>query len=379
MADLILRYPPSPVASRVRIAPGGLARLGTFVARTTGARRVVIVTDRNVARHHLPAARRAVRAAGIAVETIVVPPGERSKRAAVLDGLWRHFAALGLGRGDAVVALGGGMVGDLAGFAAATWLRGIAWVGVPTSVLAQVDSSVGGKTAIDLPHGKNLVGAFHQPAGVLVDPALLATLPARQRRAGLAEVAKVGMAVDAALFRWTETHADRLARGDAASLAGAVVRAIRAKARVVRADERERANGPRTALNYGHTLGHALEAAQGYRGLLHGEAVALGMRAASALSCRVAGLSPEAAARQDALLDALGLPRRLPDVPLARVFDAMARDKKRDARGVRWVLTTRIGHASVPRLIPQGLVRAACRDIGAPARARAPRRRRVGA
>ena len=160
----------------------------------------------------------------------------------------------------------------------------------------------------------------------------------------------MGMAVDAALFRWTEAHADRLARGDAAALAGAVARAIRAKARVVRADERECANGPRTALNYGHTLGHALEAAHGYRGLLHGEAVALGMRAAAVLS------------------------RRWPDVPLARVFDAMARDKKRDARGVRWVLTTRIGHASVPRLIPQGLVRAACRDIGAPARARTPRR-----
>src|SRR5262249_19370122 len=160
------------------------------------------------------------------------------------------------------------VVGDLAGFAAATWLRGVPWVSVPTTLLAQVDSGVGGKTAVDLPAGKNLVGAFHQPAGGLIDAGMLGTLPARQVRAGLAEVVKMGMAVDASLFRWCERNRAALARGDRAALAGAAERAVRAKARVVQRDEREA--GPRTALNFGHTLGHALEAALGYRGLLHG-------------------------------------------------------------------------------------------------------------
>jgi 3-dehydroquinate synthase len=364
VADLVLRYPSRPATSRVRIAPGGLGRLGRFVADVAAPGRVVVVTDRNVARHHLAPALRALRAAGIAAESVVLPPGERTKSTARVAGLWERFAAAGLTRRDAVVALGGGVIGDLAGFAAATWLRGVPWIGVPTSVLAQVDSSVGGKTGIDLPAGKNLGGAFHQPAGVLVDPETLRTLPQRQRRAGLAEVVKMGMAVDASLFRWTEREALGLAAGDSDSIAGAVARSIRAKARVVIADEREVEGGRRAALNYGHTLGHALEAASGYR-LLHGEAVALGMRVSAALSVRLADLPPAARARQDALLDRLGLPRRLPDVPLARLFDAMARDKKRTHAGVRWVLTPRMGHASVPRLIHRGLVRAALREVGA--------------
>jgi 3-dehydroquinate synthase len=279
--------------------------------------------------------------------------------------VWAALAAARLPRDGAIVALGGGTVGDLAGFAAATWLRGVAWVGVPTTLLAQVDASVGGKTAVDLPAGKNLVGAFHQPAGVLVDPDTLATLSARQRRSGLAEVVKTGFAVDAALWDWLETRLDALAEGDAAALAGAVARSIAAKARVVQADEREREGGGRTALNFGHTLGHALEAVLGYRGLTHGEAVALGMRVAAALSVRVAGLTPESQVRLEAALDHLRLPVRMPPVSVARLLAAMRQDKKRAAGTVRWVLTPRIGDASVPRAVESRLVRPALVFSGA--------------
>ncbi len=365
MADLVLRYPARPAASRVRISAGGLDCLGAFVRLTTGARRVVLVSDHRVSALYGDRARRSLARAGLRVSRATLRPGERTKRPGELERLWSAFGSCGLGRRDAVVALGGGVIGDLAGFAAASWLRGVPWVCVPTSLLAQVDSSVGGKTAIDLPWGKNLVGAFHQPAGVLVDPRVLGSLPPRQRRAGLAEVVKMGMAVDASLFGWVERHAGRLASGELAALAGAVRRSIRAKARVVRADEREREGGRRTALNLGHTLAHALEAARGYRGLLHGEAVAIGLRVAAALSVRDAGLAPAARARLEALLDALGLPRRMPPTSVDALLAAMQHDKKRGRAGTRWVLTPRVGHASVPRLISGRRVRAALIEAGA--------------
>jgi len=255
------------------------------------------------------------------------------------------------------------VVGDLAGFAAATWLRGVPWVAVPTTLLSQVDSSIGGKTAVDLPEGKNLAGAFHQPAGVLIDAETLETLASRQVRAGLAEVVKMGMAVDAALFRWCERERDALAGGLPSALAQAAERAVRAKAGVVRRDEREA--GPRTALNFGHTTGHALEAALGYRKLLHGEAVALGMRVAARLSVSEAGLADRDRARLEALLDRLRLPRRLPPLAVRALLAAMRHDKKRTRAGVRWVLTPRVGFASVPRLISGRLVRAALLAAGA--------------
>ena len=364
---LVLRYPRAAAASRVRIERGGLARLGSFTRLVTAARRVVVVSDARVAVLHAPCVLRSLRHAGLAADLVRVPAGERSKSPRHLAWLWDRLAALEVTRRDALVALGGGVVGDLAGFAAATFLRGIPWVCVPTTVLAQVDSGVGGKTGVDLRAGKNLAGAFHQPAGVLIDPDTLATLPERQRRAGLAEVVKAGMAVDAALFRWTEANAEALADGRASTLAAAVARAVRVKARVVMADERERPGGRRTALNYGHTVAHAIEAVRGYRGILHGEAVAIGMRAAGALSVRLAGLPDGARARQDALLDRLGLPARMPRTPVAGLLEAMRRDKKRDALGIRWVLTTRVGHASVPRLISGRLVRSALLQAGAEA------------
>src|SRR5260221_9482856 len=306
--ELVLRFPAPPVRSRVRIARGALAKLGTFVRSTTDARTAVLVSDERVAKLHGVPVLRHLQRAGIAIERVTVPMGEAAKAPKVLASLWEAFAAAGLGRDGVVVALGGGAVCDLAGFAAATWLRGVPWVAVPTTVLAQVDASIGGKTAVDLDAGKNLVGAFHQPAGVLVDPDTLATLPPRQRRSGLAEVVKTGFAVDAALWRWLESHLDALAAGEPAALAGAVERSLAAKARVVQADEREQAGGARTALNFGHTLGHALEAVLGYRGLLHGEAGGLGRRAAGWPSGGAAGLAPEAHLPLGAALD----PPRLP-------------------------------------------------------------------
>jgi 3-dehydroquinate synthase len=349
--------------SLIRIAPGGLAGAGAFARRLSGARRAAVVADPAVARLHAPLLVRSLERAGFECEWIVVPRGERAKRPAVLSRLWERLAAAGIRRHDLIVAIGGGVTGDLAGFAAATWLRGVDWIGVPTTLLAQVDSSVGGKTAIDLAAGKNLAGAFHAPLGVLVDPRTLDTLPVRQRRAGLAEVVKTGMAVDAALFAWLEREAAAVAAGVTGALAAGIARSLRAKARIVARDERDA--GPRTALNFGHTLGHALEAARGYRGPLHGEAVAVGMRVAAALSVQVAGLAPGARERLDALLDRFRLPRRMPPTPVAKLFACMERDKKGDAGGVRWVLTPRVGHASVPRLIPRRIVRAALLEAGA--------------
>jgi 3-dehydroquinate synthase len=365
MSDLLLSYPPVRTASLVRVRRGGLDRLGAFALERIRADRFLVVSDARVARLHGARALRSLRAAGAGAELVAVPPGERSKSPARLAALWERAAALGIGRRDAVVALGGGVPGDLAGFFAATYLRGLPWICVPTSLLAQVDSSVGGKTAVDLRAGKNLAGAFHQPAGVLVDPDLLATLPARHRRAGLAEVVKLGMVADAGLFRSLERDAERLAAGEPDALAGAVGRSLRAKARVVLADEREREGGPRTALNFGHTVGHALESLAGYRGPLHGEAVALGMRVAAALSVRHAGLRIEERVRLEALLDLFGLPQRLPKVPARRLLEAARTDKKGRAGKVRWTLTPRVGSASVPRLIPGRDVLSALLECGA--------------
>jgi 3-dehydroquinate synthase len=347
----------------VVVEAGGLSRLGRFV-RSLGPRgRAVVVSDANVAALHGPLALRSLRSAGFSVRLVTVPPGERSKSRRQLSALWDHFAASGLERGDAVVALGGGVVGDLAGLAAATYLRGVPLVMVPTSLVAQVDSSIGGKVGINLAAGKNLVGAFAPPRGVLTDPRLLATLPARQLRSGLAEVVKTGMAVDARLFEFVERAALRLRDGDRASLARAVWLAARAKGWVVSHDEHE--GGLRSALNFGHTLGHALEAASGYRGLLHGEAVVVGMRAGARLSVAEVGLPERDRARLEAVLDRLELPQRMPPTPLARLLRGMASDKKRRGGVVLWVLTPRVGSASLPRPVDGRRLRAVLLELGA--------------
>lgn len=366
MSDLVLRFPALPgVVSRIRIRRGSLPQLGALVRSATGARRVAVVSDSRVAALYGRPSLRSLRRAGLEASLIEVPRGEQGKAPHPLAALWSCFADLKLTRRDAVVALGGGVVGDVAGFAAATWLRGVPWVCVPTTLLAQVDSSVGGKTAVNLPEGKNLAGAFHQPAAVLVDPDVLATLPRRHVRAGLAEVVKMGMAVDASLFRWLERNADALAAALPEALAGAVSRSIRAKARVVVADEREREGGGRTSLNHGHTVAHALETLSGYQGLLHGEAVALGLRVAATLSVAEAGLAGSDRSRLLSLLDRLGQRARFPALPAGRLLAAMGLDKKSSHNGIRWVLTPRIGSASVPRLISERVVRACLTQAGA--------------
>ena len=375
---LKIRYPGRDAESHVVFNAGGLDRLGVHISAGRGARagasprgaaqltrRAIVISEPRVTRLYARRALGSLKRSGIDATLVLVPTGERAKSARDLTRLWDAFAAHALGRHDLVVALGGGSVGDLAGFAAATWLRGIEWVGVPTSLLAQVDSSVGGKTAIDLAAGKNLAGAFHQPSRVIIDPLVLGTLPPRHLRAGLAEIVKLGMAVDAALFRDVERHVLGLAARDPGTLARIIERSVRTKARVTRADEHEREGGPRTALNFGHTLGHALEAVLDYKGLLHGEAVAIGLRVASRLSVEAEGLKPRDRDRLLAVLDTLRLPKRIPGLSVGALMAAMRLDKKGRNGNVRWVLTPQLGHASVPRLIPSRLVEAALIEAGA--------------
>jgi len=350
----------------VVIGEGLIGAAGRFVAAACGRRRAIVVTDETVAALHLSALSAALERDAIASLTHVVAPGEASKSAAVLMDVVDTILEAGLERGDLVIALGGGVVGDLAGFAAAITRRGMAFVQVPTTLLAQVDSAVGGKTGINTRHGKNLVGAFHQPALVLADTAALATLPARELRAGYAEVAKAGLINDAGFF-------DRLeALGPAAltdDLTQTIARAVAIKAAVVTADEREA--GERALLNLGHTFAHAIERCAGYDGrIVHGEAVAVGLCLAFRLSVRL-GLAPP--------VDADRVARHLRDVGLPTAFGglgagftageiqaAMAQDKKVKDGVVRFVLARGIGRAFVSQGVEPGLLAAFLEDEGLP-------------
>jgi 3-dehydroquinate synthase len=272
--------------------------------------------------------------------TIRVPEGERAKRVSALERLWRDLARGGIGRDGGLVALGGGATGDLAGLAAATYARGIALAHVPTTLLAMVDSSIGGKAAIDLPEGKNLVGAFHAPAAVLADPAVLATLPPRQVSSGLAEVVKTAYLADGDSVEQTARSIERVLERDLGPLTLMVAMSAEMKAAVVSADEREA--GLREILNFGHTFGHAYEAARGYA-VTHGEAVAIGMVFATALA-EVLGLSAGLRPRLEEILDRAGLPVRS-RIP-SRAWSLLALDKKARAGSVRWILPRRIGRFS---------------------------------
>jgi 3-dehydroquinate synthase len=331
--------------------PGLLDASGALMRPVVRRPRAVIVTDEIVAKLHLERLAAGLAAGGIAHEAaIILPPGEATKDFAHFARLCQDILALGIERATPLIALGGGVVGDLAGFAAATLLRGIDYVQVPTTLLAQVDSSVGGKTAIDTPQGKNLVGAFHHPVLVLADIDALATLPRRELLAGYAEVVKYGLVGDRGFYEWLEARAAALLAQDAALRQEAVIRSCAAKAAVVEADERE--SGARALLNFGHTFAHALEAASGYsRELRHGEAVALGMQLAFDLSVRLGLCPPEAASRLRRHLSALGLPTVIGEIAggvSARTLVAhMRRDKKvRDGR-VTLILARDIGQAFV--------------------------------
>jgi len=342
---------------------GGLDRLGRHVRAAGLGRRAVVVSDATVAALYAPRALASLARAGVTADLIAFPPGERSKTLATAGRLFQQFAALALDRETAVIALGGGVVGDLGGFAAATYLRGLPLVHVPTTTLSQADAAIGGKTAVDLAAGKNLVGAFHAPRLVLADPETLGTLPRRGFRSGLAEVAKVAFALEPALLRLLESESDAILARDPAALDRALALAARAKARVVSADERE--SGRRMILNYGHTVGHALEALGAYRRWTHGEAVAHGIRAAARLATRTRAGTAAWEDRQRAALATLGFGEDFPRVSIAALWDFLARDKKARNRAPAFVLTARVGVARVRRSLSRDAVVRALTSLGA--------------
>ena len=337
----------------VDIEAGALDRAGALLRPYAGRGRFAVVTDATVAALHLPRLAAALDAAGIAVDAIVLPAGEATKSWHHLAELTDRLLALGIERSDHVVALGGGVIGDLVGFAASILKRGCGFVQVPTTLLAQVDSSVGGKTAINTPAGKNLVGAFHQPAHVLIDPAVLGTLPRRELAAGYAEVVKYGLIDDRAFFDWCEANGAKLLGGDLALREEAIAHSVAAKARIVAADERE-TQDLRALLNLGHTFGHALEAETGFSDtLLHGEGVAAGMALAFRYSVRRGLCAGQDAVRVQRHLEASGLPATLDaarvDAPGARLVEHMLHDKKMSGGRLPFLLARGIGETFVAR------------------------------
>lgn len=326
----------------IQLSAGGIRELGSFVIAQRPVTRAVIITDKHVAIPHAVHARDSLTSAGIHVDLITIEPGEGTKSIASASQLWQKLLELKADRKCIIVAVGGGVIGDLAGFVAATFARGLALVQVPTTLLAMVDSSVGGKVGINLPEAKNMVGAFWQPLGVMIDLAVLKTLPEREFRAGLAEVVKYGVILDEEFFRWLEQHAQEVLRRDRPALTHLVGRCCQLKAQVVSQDEREE-KGLRECLNYGHTFGHAFESMTGYSALLHGEAVSMGMVCASQLSERLGRIGAEDTARQVALLSAFGLPVTPPALDSKQVVEAMKHDKKAAHGNLRFVLPERIG------------------------------------
>lgn len=345
----------------IAVGAGLLAHAGGLLAPVLAEKRAVIVTDENVAALHLPALAAQLEAIGVAFQTIVIPPGETSKCLAQYAALAEEMLAGGVERRSTVIALGGGVVGDLAGFAAATVLRGLPFVQVPTTLLAQVDSSVGGKTGIDMKQGKNLLGAFHQPRLVIADTATLATLPPRELCAGYGEVVKTALIGDADFFAWCEANGVALLAGDAEMQAEAVLRACAFKARVVSEDEHETAaSGGRALLNLGHTFGHALEAELGFGTLLHGEAVAVGLGLAFRLSARLDLCPAEDAERVVAHLTGLGMAAELAHLnrrlSAAALIGHMRHDKKMRAGRLTFVLAEGIGRAVTRDDVPMEAV-----------------------
>ena len=346
----------------VRIAPGAIDRLGTHVRDFVRKPAVPIVTDVHVATHWQGRVDRALGAAGLTAHWLVLPPGEATKSWAHLAQVVDFLIACDVERRDRVIALGGGVIGDLVGFAASMVKRGCGFIQVPTTLLAQVDSSVGGKTAINTVAGKNLVGAFHQPVLVLADPAALDTLPLREVRAGYAEVVKYGLIDDAAFFAWCEGNGQAVLAGDMAARTTAIAHSVAAKARIVAADEKE-TTGVRALLNLGHTFGHALEAETGFSDrLIHGEGVALGMVLAARFSVRQGLIHGQDAQRVAMHLGAVGLPASLAALNLGcdgrRLADHMLHDKKMDAGTLPFLLMRGIGQTFLARDVDLGDVAA---------------------
>jgi 3-dehydroquinate synthase len=326
----------------IEIGSGTLSHVSDFLAARCKLSHVVLITDTNVVPLVGEPVAERLTEAGVELEVMVVDAGESSKCADVAADLWESMLDEGADRQSVVVAVGGGVVGDLAGFVAATFTRGLSFFQIPTTLLAQVDSSVGGKVGINLSSSKNMVGAFWQPRGVLIDIDVLKTLPEREFRAGMAEVVKYGVIMDAEFFAYLEEHVAEINRREPAAMMYLVERSCQLKAQVVQQDEREE-TGRRAILNYGHTFAHAFEAASGYENLLHGEAVAIGMLCASRLAERRGMVDRSVTTRQRELLKALGLPTTVPDLPLDDVQKLMWHDKKIEDGRLRFVLPTRIG------------------------------------
>jgi 3-dehydroquinate synthase len=335
----------------IHIGRGLLARPELF-APHLGSGRIAVITNETVAPLYADAVERTLAACGARHFRVVIPDGEAEKRWETLDRVYGEMLRVQADRKTVVVALGGGVVGDLAGFAAATYQRGVPFIQVPTTLLAQVDSSVGGKTGVNHALGKNMIGAFHQPLAVVADTATLDTLPDRELAAGLAEVIKYGAIDDVAFFDWLEENIERLRSRDPDALAHAIGRSCEIKARIVALDEREA--GPRALLNLGHTFGHAIETLEGYGNWLHGEAVAAGMVMAARFSERLGRAPPGDALRLEALIRRAGLPVEPPAIAVEAWLDAMGRDKKNEAGRITLILLDRLGAAAVEKGAPAG-------------------------
>ena len=345
----------------IAIEGGLLAHVGERLAGVLASRKVALVTDANVNARYGAAVSQSLRAAGFAVHPVVIEAGEEQKALHVAERLYDWFFEFDLDRRSAVIALGGGVVGDLAGFAAATFKRGVPYVQVPTTLLSQVDSSIGGKVAVNHPRGKNMIGAFYQPKAVLIDPATLQTLPPEEFASGMAEVIKHGVIRDPELFEFLETHMRAVREADVAVMEHVVAANCRVKAAVVEADEKE--SGLRGILNFGHTFGHAIETATGYSTYRHGEAVAVGMIAA----CRIAEaiqLCPAGLAeRVGALAAAYRLPGTVRGLDPDRAFELLAHDKKARDGKVVFVLPVRLGEVTFVDDVPESVVRQAILSV----------------
>jgi 3-dehydroquinate synthase len=345
----------------IEIGSGNLPNAGQLCNFDPDDAHAVIITDEHVDDLYTDPVAQALEEQGSEVGVLVVEAGEPSKSSDVAAELWEGMLDEGADRKTVVVALGGGVVGDLAGFIAATFARGLRLVQIPTTLLAQVDSSVGGKVGINLPGAKNMVGAFWQPRGVLIDVAVLSSLPDREYRAGLAEVVKYGVIQDADFFAYLEANVEPINRRDRGALTHIVERCCRLKADVVEQDEREE-TGLRAILNYGHTFCHAFEAATGYEALLHGEGVAIGMMCAARLAQRLGRVDAAFVARQQKLLESLRLPLAVPDVATDDLIDLMYHDKKVDRGKLRFVLPSRMGHVELVRDVTTEDIEAALSD-----------------
>ncbi|GAH19448.1 unnamed protein product [marine sediment metagenome] len=345
----------------VFVGYGLLGKLGEKIKEVGLSGVVSIISDETVFSLYGSKVEGILKNAGFAVNSFVVPPGEETKNINSAIEIYDFLVEHRIERDDILIALGGGMVGDLAGFVAATFLRGLPWIPLPTSLVAMVDASIGGKVGVNHPQGKNLIGAFYQPSFVLADVQTINTLPDRELTSGWAEVIKYGLTLDKVFFEFLEANADKLIKLEPNAVTQAIIRSAAIKTQIVSEDEKER--GGRIILNYGHTIAHGLEAATQYKRFLHGEAVAIGMMGVAKLSQRLGLLSSDVVQRQQSLLQRFGLPVSFSGLSLAEVVRAMELDKKIRAKAIRWVLLTDIGQTTIRSDVPRRDVLAILQEL----------------